>query len=131
LVRSLTLPEVSSWSADEARTLFSKRIVGRWPVLRHCAETDRITKFEGLRASCFASIGKRCGKQVTATVGTLLEDSHLRSEHGWVFRVLCWREGVSALQLQRQRVNRVRIGRRAMAKKNRINTPCPKTLHCL
>jgi len=100
---SLTLTAVSKLTEVQARATF-ERI--RWPdgpVCPHCGSVEA-TKLEGQahRAGLYKCRG--CTEQFTATVNTILEDSHLPIRT-WLmaFAVLCSaKKGVSALQLQRQ-----------------------------
>jgi transposase-like protein len=100
---SLTLTDVSKLSEDEARETF-ERI--RWPnghVCPHCGSLEA-TKLEGKAHRVGLYRCKGCTEQFTATVNTILEDSHLPIRT-WLmaFAILCSaKKGVSALQLQRQ-----------------------------
>jgi transposase-like protein len=100
---SLTLTDVSKLSEEQARDTF-ERI--RWPygpVCPHCGSVEA-TKLEGKAHRAGLYKCKGCAEQFTATVNTILEDSHLPIRT-WLmaFAVLCSaKKGVSALQLQRQ-----------------------------
>lgn len=100
---SLTLADVSKLSEEQARETF-ERI--RWPhgrVCPHCGSVDS-TKLGGKAHRVGLYKCKGCTEQFTATVNTILEDSHLPIRT-WLmaFAVLCSaKKGVSALQLQRQ-----------------------------
>jgi transposase-like protein len=100
---SLTLTDVSKLTEDQARATF-ERI--RWPdgpVCPHCGSVEA-TKLEGKAHRVGLYKCKGCGEQFTATVNTILEDSHLPIRT-WLmaFAMLCSaKKGVSALQLQRQ-----------------------------
>ena len=100
---SLTLTDVSKLTEDQARETF-ERI--RWPdgsVCPHCGSVEA-TKLEGKAHRVGLYKCKGCAEQFTATVNTILEDSHLPIRT-WLmaFAVLCSaKKGVSALQLQRQ-----------------------------
>lgn len=99
----LTLNNVSKLTEDEARETF-ERI--RWPnglFCPHCGSLEA-TKLEGKAHRPGLYKCKGCAAQFTATVNTILEDSHLPIRT-WLmaFAVLCSaKKGVSALQLQRQ-----------------------------
>jgi transposase-like protein len=100
---SLTLNEVSKLTEEEARKIF-ERI--RWPDGPICPHCDSIeaTKLEGEAHRSGLYKCRACEKQFTATVNTLLEDSHLPIRT-WLmaFAILCSsKKGMSALQLQRQ-----------------------------
>lgn len=101
----MNLSEISKLSEDEARAVY-ERI--RWPNGVHCphCDSDKWIKLEGktVRPGLYKCHGDDCGKQFTATVNTILEDSHLPIRT-WMmaFAILCSsKKGVSALQLQRQ-----------------------------
>ena len=100
---SLTLTDVSKLTEDQARATF-ERI--RWPdgpVCPHCGSVEA-TKLEGKAHRVGLYKCKGCAEQFTATVNTIMEDSHLPIRT-WLmaFAVLCSaKKGVSALQLQRQ-----------------------------
>jgi transposase-like protein len=100
---SLTLTDVSKLTEDQARETF-ERI--RWPdgpVCPRCGSVE-VTKLEGQAHRAGLYKCKGCSEQFTATVNTILEDSHLPIRT-WLmaFTVLCSaKKGVSALQLQRQ-----------------------------
>jgi transposase-like protein len=100
---SLTLAAVSKLTEDQARATF-ERI--RWPdgpVCPHCGSVEA-TKLEGKAHRAGLYKCKGCTEQFTATVNTILEDSHLPIRT-WLmaFALLCSaKKGVSALQLQRQ-----------------------------
>lgn len=100
---SLTLNDVSALTEDEAREVF-ERI--RWPdgpACPHCGSVEA-TKLQGEahRPGLYKCRG--CSEQFTATINTILEDSHIPIRK-WLmaFAILCSsKKGVSALQLQRQ-----------------------------
>src|SRR5690349_3795899 len=106
---------ISKMSEDEARAAF-ERI--RWPngvTCPHCGSVDCIElswkadadmpkprKAKKHRPGLRKCSG--CGMQFTATINTILEDSHLPIRT-WLlaFAIMCAsKKGVSALQLQRQ-----------------------------
>jgi transposase-like protein len=92
----MNLSEVSKLTEEEARDLF-ERI--RWP-----NGTEHIRKLEGKAHRVGVYKCNDCGEQFTATVGTILEQSHLPIRT-WLmaFALLCSsKKGLSALQLQRQ-----------------------------
>jgi transposase-like protein len=99
----MNLSDLSRLTEDEARDYFEKV---RWPsgrVCPHCGSLES-KKLEGKahRAGLYKCSG--CAGQFTATVNTILEDSHLPIRT-WLmaFAILCSaKKGVSALQLQRQ-----------------------------
>jgi transposase-like protein len=99
----MNLSEISSLSEDQARDYFEQI---RWPngrVCPHCGSVES-TKLQGKahRVGLYKCSG--CAGQFTATIGTILEDSHLPIRT-WLmaFSILCSaKKGVSALQLQRQ-----------------------------
>lgn len=100
---SLTLTDVSKLTEDQARETF-ERI--RWPdgpVCPHCGSVEA-TKLEGKSTRPGLYKCRACEGQFTATVNTIMEDSHLPIRT-WLmaFAILCSsKKGVSALQLQRQ-----------------------------
>jgi len=99
----LTLADVSKLTEDQARETFEHI---RWPdgpFCPHCGSVE-VTKLQGKahRPGLYQCRG--CPEQFTATVNTILEDSHLPIRI-WLmaFAILCSaKKGVSALQLQRQ-----------------------------
>ena len=99
----MNLSQISSLTEDQARAYF-ERI--RWPngrICPHCGSVES-KKLEGKahRAGLYKCSG--CGGQFTATINTIMEDSHLPIRT-WLmaFSILCSaKKGVSALQLQRQ-----------------------------
>lgn len=99
----MNLNQVSKLTEDEARAYFEAI---RWPdgpVCPHCGSVEAL-KLQGrtVRPGLYKCQG--CEGQFTATIGTLLEDTHLPIRT-WLmaFAILCSsKKGVSALQLQRQ-----------------------------
>jgi transposase-like protein len=99
----MNLSEISRLSEDQAREYFEQT---RWPngrVCPHCGSVES-KKLQGKahRDGLYKCSG--CGEQFTATINTILEDSHLPIRT-WLmaFSILCSaKKGVSALQLQRQ-----------------------------
>src|ERR1700693_2901551 len=100
---SLILNELSKLSEDQAREKFEQIRWPNGPICPHCGSTN-VVRLQGKahRPGLF-----RCrdnDEQFTATVNTILEDSHLPIRT-WLmaFALLCSaKKGVSALQLQRQ-----------------------------
>lgn len=99
----MNLSQVSKLTEARARDVFE---LIRWPngpVCPHCGSTEAL-KLKGrtVRPGLYKCQG--CNSQFTATVDTILEDSHLPIRT-WLmaFAILCSsKKGVSALQLQRQ-----------------------------
>jgi transposase-like protein len=99
----MTLSEISRLTEDQARDYFEKI---RWPggpVCPHCGSVES-KKLQGKvhRVGLYKCQG--CDGQFTATIGTIMEDSHLPIRT-WLmaFSILCSaKNGISALQLQRQ-----------------------------
>ena len=101
----MNLTAVSKLTEDQARETFERIRWPNGPVCPHCRSTKAI-KLEGktVRDGLYKCHGEDCQKQFTATVDTILEDSHLPIRT-WLmaFAILCSsKKGVSALQLQRQ-----------------------------
>lgn len=101
----MNLSRVSKLTEDQARDTFERIRWPNGPVCPHCQSTNAI-KLEGktVRDGLYKCHGEACEKQFTATVDTILEDSHLPIRT-WLmaFAILCSsKKGVSALQLQRQ-----------------------------
>jgi transposase-like protein len=99
----MNLSEISSLSEDQARGYFEQIRWPNGPVCPHCGSVES-TKLQGKahRVGLYKCSG--CGDQFTATIGTILEDSHLPIRT-WLmaFSILCSaKKGISALQLQRQ-----------------------------
>jgi transposase-like protein len=99
----MNLSEISSLSENQAREYFEKV---RWPHGRFCPHCGSVesTKLQGKvhRVGLYDCHG--CHAQFTATIGTIMEDSHL-PVRTWLmaFSILCSaKKGISALQLQRQ-----------------------------
>lgn len=100
---SLTLTDVSKLTEDQARATFERIRWPNGPVCPHCGSVEA-TKLEGQAHRVGLYKCKGCAEQFTATVDTILEDSHLPIRT-WLmaFAVICSaKKGVSALQLQRQ-----------------------------
>jgi transposase-like protein len=102
-VMSLTLTEVSKLTEDQARETFERIRWPNGPVCPHCGSAIA-TKLQGKahRAGLYKCNG--CEDQFTATINTIMEDSHLPIRT-WLmaFALLCSaKKGISALQLQRQ-----------------------------
>jgi transposase-like protein len=100
---SMTLNQVSKLTEEEARALLERIRWPNGPVCPHCGSVEA-TKLQGKvhRAGLYDCHG--CQVQFTATVKTIMEDSHLPIRT-WLmaFAILCSaKKGVSALQLQRQ-----------------------------
>jgi transposase-like protein len=99
----MNLSEISRLTEDQARNYFEKIRWPHGPVCPHCGSVES-TKLRGKahRAGLYDCRG--CDAQFTATVNTIMEDSHL-PVRTWLmaFAILCSsKKGVSALQLQRQ-----------------------------
>jgi len=100
---SLTLSAVSKLTEDQARATFERIRWPNGPVCPHCGSVEA-TKLEGKAHRAGLYKCKGCAEQFTATVNTIMEDSHLPIRT-WLmaFAVLCSaKKGISALQLQRQ-----------------------------
>jgi transposase-like protein len=100
---SLTLTNVSKLTEEQARETFERIRWPNGPVCPHCGSIEA-TKLEGKAHRAGLYKCKGCAEQFTATVNTIMEDSHLPIRV-WLmaFAVLCSaKKGVSALQLQRQ-----------------------------
>src|ERR1043166_7367934 len=99
----MNLSQVSKLTEEQARETL-ERI--RWPigpVCPHC-ESPEATKLEGKAHRAGLYKCRACEGQFTATMNTIMEDSHLPIRT-WLmaFAILCSsKKGVSALQLQRQ-----------------------------
>src|ERR1700722_3268322 len=99
----MNLSQISSLTEDQAREYFEKI---RWPsgrICPHCGSVESV-KLRGKahRAGLYKCSG--CNGQFTATINTIMEDSHLPIRT-WLmaFSILCSaKKGISALQLQRQ-----------------------------
>jgi transposase-like protein len=99
----MNLTQVSKLTEEEARATLERIRWPNGPVCPHCGSVEA-TKLEGKahRAGLYKCRG--CEGQFTATVNTIMEDSHLPIRT-WLmaFAILCSaKKGVSALQLQRQ-----------------------------
>jgi len=101
----MNLSEVSRFSEDQARDYFERIRWPNGPVCPKCGCTDddvSALKGKAHRVGLYDCLG--CHAQFTATVNTILEDTHLPIRT-WLmaFAILCSsKKGVSALQLQRQ-----------------------------
>src|ERR1700687_4127976 len=100
---SLILNEISKLSEDQAREKFEQI---RWPdgpICPHC-DSAKVAKVKGEAGRDGLYRCHICQGQFTATVGTILEDSHLPIRTRLMaFTLMCsGKKGVSALQLQRQ-----------------------------
>lgn len=101
----MNLATLSALTEEQARETFEQI---RWPngrVCPHCGATsEHSTKLEGTAHRVGLYKCNACSEQFTATVGTILEQSHLPIRT-WLmaFSLLCSsKKGLSALQLQRQ-----------------------------
>jgi transposase-like protein len=100
---SLTLTDVSKLTEEQARETFERIRWPNGPVCPHCGSMIA-TKLQGNahRVGVYKCSG--CEGQFTATVNTILEDTHLPIRL-WLmaFALLCSsKKGCSALQVQRQ-----------------------------
>src|SRR5260370_41733820 len=101
--RVMNLNQVSKVTEEEDRHTFERIRWPNGPVWPNCGSIEA-TKLEGKahRAGLYKCRG--CEGQFTATMNTIMEDSHLPIRT-WLmaFAILCSsKKGVSALQLQRQ-----------------------------
>lgn len=101
----MNLSDISKFTEEQARDYFEHIRWPNGPFCPHCASTKWI-KLAGKshRPGLYRCHGGDCGKQFTATVNTILEDSHLPIRL-WLmtFAILTTaKKGISALQLQRQ-----------------------------
>jgi len=99
----MNLSEISRLSEDQAREYFEQIRWPHGPICPHCGSVES-KKLEGKahRSGLYKCSG--CGGQFTATINTIMEDSHL-PVRTWLmaFSILCSaKKGISALQLQRQ-----------------------------
>jgi transposase-like protein len=99
----MNLSTISKLTEEQARETFERIRWPQGPVCPHCGSVEA-TKLEGMahREGLYKCRG--CEGQFTATINTILEDSHLPIRI-WLmaFAILCSsKKGVSALQLQRQ-----------------------------
>src|ERR1700719_1580114 len=100
---SLTLTDVSKLTEDQARETFERIRWPNGPVCPHCGSVEA-TKLQGKAHRPGLYWCQGCEGQFTATVNTIMEDSHLPIRI-WLmaFTILCSaKKSVSALQLQRQ-----------------------------
>src|ERR1700730_612010 len=98
---SMTLTDISKLTEEEARATFEHIRWPNGPICPHCGSTIA-AKLHGKahRIGLYKCNG--CEAQFTATIGTILEDSHLPIRT-WLmaFALLCSaKKSVSALQLQ-------------------------------
>lgn len=99
----MNLAEISRLSEDQARDYFERIRWPNGPVCPHCGSVDA-TKLQGKAHRAGLYKCHDCREQFTATINTILEDSHLPIRT-WLmaFAIMCSsKKGVSALQLQRQ-----------------------------
>src|ERR1700683_1843863 len=99
----MNLSDISRLTEEQAREYFEKIRWPEGPLCPHCGSVESI-KLQGKshRAGLYKCSG--CDGQFTATVNTILEDSHLPIRT-WLmaFAIICSaKKGISALQLQRQ-----------------------------
>lgn len=99
----MNLSTISKLSEEQARAMLETI---RWPdgaTCPHCTAKN-VTKLEGKKHRAGLWKCNDCGDQFTATVGTIMEDTHLPIRT-WMmaFSIICSaKKGISALQLQRQ-----------------------------
>ena len=91
----MNLSEVSSLTEDQAREYFERIRWPNGPVCPHCSSIEWI-KLEGrtVRSGLYKCHAEDCQKQFTATVNTILEDTHLPIRT-WLmaFSILCSAKG--------------------------------------
>jgi transposase-like protein len=102
----MNLSEVSKLTEEEARATYERIRWPNGPVCPHCgnADAETITRFRGKAHRVGVLKCNECGEQFSATVGPIMEGSHLPIRL-WLmaFALLCSsKKGLSALQLQRQ-----------------------------
>jgi transposase-like protein len=100
----MNLSTVSKLTEEEARATFERIRWPNGPVCAHCGAVENIRRLEGRAHRVGLYKCNDCGEQFSATVGTILEQSHLPIRT-WLmaFALLCSsKKGLSALQLQRQ-----------------------------
>jgi hypothetical protein len=101
----MNLSELSKLTEKQARETLERIRWPSGPVCPHCGCTDGHTKFNGKKHRPGVwKCNDGCAQQFTATVGTIMEGSHISIRH-WLmaFSIMCSaKKGVSALQLQRQ-----------------------------
>ncbi len=100
----MNLSEISKLSEDDARATLERIRWPSGPVCTHCGAVDHLKKLEGKAHRPGLYKCNDCGEQFTATVNTVMEDSHLPIRI-WLmaFSIICGaKKGISALQLQRQ-----------------------------
>jgi transposase-like protein len=99
----MNLSTISALSEEQARDYFEHIRWPNGPVCPHCGSVESTTlQGKAHRVGLYRCQG--CEEQFTATIGTILEDSHLPIRT-WLmaFAILCSaKKGISALQLQRQ-----------------------------
>jgi transposase-like protein len=101
----MILSDISRLTEDQARDYFERLRWPNGPVCPHC-DSAKWIKLQGKshRPGLYKCHGDDCGLQFSATINTILEDTHLPIRL-WLmaFSILCSaKKGVSALQLQRQ-----------------------------
>lgn len=100
--KELNLSEVTKMSEDDARRYLESVIWPNGPACPHCGSNKSWVIKEGTaRAGVYEC--SECGKQFTATVGTIMESSHI-SIRQWLIAfhlMTSSKKGISALQLQR------------------------------
>jgi transposase-like protein len=100
----MILKDVSKLTEEEARERLERIRWPNGPVCPHCGSVEGITKFQGRAHRPGVYKCNPCGQQLTVTVGTIFEGSHI-GLRTWLmaFSIMCAsKKGVSALQLQRQ-----------------------------
>jgi transposase-like protein len=99
----MNLSTISALSEEQAREYFERIRWPNGPVCPHCGSVQS-TKLQGKAHRPGLYRCQDCEEQFTATISTILEDSHLPIRT-WLmaFAILCSaKKGISALQLQRQ-----------------------------
>jgi len=99
----MILSEVSKLTEDQARETLERIRWASGVICPHCGCVDGHTKLQGAKhRKGVWKCNNGCARQFTATVGTVMEGSHL-SIRTWLmaFSILCSaKKGVSALQLR-------------------------------
>ena len=104
-ISKMNLSELSKLTEEQARETFERL---RWPhgvICPHCGCAEGHTRLGGKKHRPGVwKCNKGCAQQFSATVGTVMEGSHIGMRH-WLmaFSIFCSaKKSISALQLQRQ-----------------------------
>jgi transposase-like protein len=99
----MNLAELTKMNEEQSRLFFESLRWPKGPRCVHC-KSKRIIRLNGKKDRAGLFLCNKCRQKFTATVGTIMEDSHLPIRKWLIaFHMMCAsKKGVSALQIKRQ-----------------------------